>query len=94
MPWKEPMDERERFIAALRSTALGMSDACRIFGVSRKTGYKWLERYKADGPSGLEDRSRAPKVTPWALEDSMQELLVDLRRRHPTWGPRKILEGV
>jgi hypothetical protein len=51
MPWKEtgPMDERLRFIAAVSAGALGMSDACRLFGISRKSGYKWLERYKAGG---------------------------------------------
>jgi putative transposase len=92
MPWKDPMDQRVHFIAAVSGSGLAMTEACRLFGISRKTGYKWLERYKTDGPAGLADRSRAPGVTPWALEDSMAELLVDARRRHPTWGPRKILD--
>jgi putative transposase len=91
MPWKEPMDERVRFIAAI-SSGLRMTEACRLFGVSRKTGYKWLERYKTYGPSGLEDESRAPKTIPWALEEDMVDLLVEVRRRHPTWGPRKVLD--
>jgi transposase InsO family protein len=84
------MDERVRFIAGLRS-GLGMAEACRSYGVSRKTGYKWLERYKLDGPSGLEERSRAPHRMPWAIDDDMQELLIAARCRHPTWGPRKLL---
>src|SRR4051812_17187165 len=92
MPWKEPMDERLRFIATLSESGLEMSEACRLFGVSRKTGYKWLERYKTHGPSGLEDRSRAPKTTPWALGQEVADLLVEARRKHPTWGPRKILD--
>jgi len=85
------MDQRVRFVAALTGGGFGMSEACRSFGISRKTGYKWLERYKTHGPSGLEDQSRAPKTTPWALEQEMAELLVRARRRRPRWGPRKIV---
>jgi putative transposase len=84
------MDERVRFIAGLRS-GLGMGEACRSYGISRKTGYKWLERYKTEGPSGLEERSRAPHRMPWAIDDEMVEILVDARCRHPSWGPRKLL---
>jgi putative transposase len=69
-----------------------MTEACRIFGISRKTGYKWLERYKTYGPAGLVDQSRAPKQTPWAMSEKLAEALVQVRRRHPTWGPRKILD--
>src|SRR5688572_16157632 len=94
MPWKEtgPMDERVRFIAAVSGGGLAMSETCRLFKVSRKTGYKWLERYKTFGPAGLEDQSRAPKTMPWAIEEELAETLVRARRRHPTWGPRKILD--
>ena len=84
------MDERVRFIAGLQS-GLGMVEACRSYGISRKTGYKWLERYKLDGPSGLEERSRAPHRMPWAIDEEMTEILVDARCRHPSWGPRKLL---
>jgi transposase InsO family protein len=86
------MDQRVQFIAAVSGNGLAMTEACKLFDVSRKTGYKWLERYKTYGPSGLEDRSRAPKKTPWALDRLMAEVLVEVRRRHPTWGPRKILD--
>jgi putative transposase len=85
------MDQRVRFVAAINTGALSMSEACRLFGVSRKSGYKWLERYKSDGPRGLEDRSRAPKMVPWALGGEMVERLVGARQRHPTWGARKVL---
>src|SRR5689334_10032320 len=92
MPWKEasPMDERLRFIAGLRS-GLGMGEVCRNYGVSRKTGYKWLRRYELEGPRGLEERSRAPHRAAWAIEEEMAMLLVDARCRHPHWGPRKLL---
>jgi putative transposase len=84
------MDERVRFIAGLQA-GLGMGEACRGYGISRKTGYKWLERYKLDGPSGLVERSRAPHRMPWAIDDEMAEIVVDARCRHPSWGPRKLL---
>jgi transposase InsO family protein len=84
------MDERVRFIAGLQS-GLGMGEACRSYGISRKTGYKWLERYKLEGPGGLTERSRAPRRMPWAIDDEMAEMLIESRCRHPTWGPRKLL---
>ncbi len=88
------MDERLRFIAAVSGSRMAMSEACRLFGVSRKTGYKWMERYKTYGLSGLEDQSRAPKTIPWAVDEETAELVVQVRRRHPSWGPRKILDAL
>jgi putative transposase len=95
MPWKEtgPMDERLRFIAAVSAVGAGrMTETCRLFGISRKSGYKWLERYKVGGPAALEDRSRAPKTSPWALDGEVSALVVAARNAHPTWGPRKLLD--
>ena len=65
MPWNEvsPMDQRVRFIADLQRKYLSLSELCRHFGVSRKTAYKWIERYEADGPAGLVDRSRRSPTT-------------------------------
>lgn len=94
MPWKEPMDERVQFVATVSRTQLTMSEACRLFGVSRKTGYKWLERYKTYGPSGLEDQSRAPKTIPWTVDRETADLIVQVRQRHPSWGPRKIIDAL
>ena len=61
MPWREtcPMDERMRFVLACEAGEESFSELCRGYGVSRKTGYKWLDRYRALGPVGLVDRSRA-----------------------------------
>lgn len=86
------MDERVRFIAALRTGALTMAEACRLFGISRKSGYKWLERYETQGVRGLEEQSRAPHTVPWATGDKVSRLLVETRRAHPTWGAGKILD--
>lgn len=67
-----------------------MSDLCREFGISRKTGYKFLERYKAKGAAGLFDESRRPRTAPHRTPQPTRELLASLKRKHPTWGPKKI----
>lgn len=94
MPWSETtrMDERQRFIELLESCRFTMTELCESFGISRKTGYKWAERYVREGVAGLEDRSRAPKRCPHATEARCVEALVEERRRHPQWGPRKLLD--
>src|SRR5262249_47805056 len=74
----------------LEKTGARFSDVCRDFGISRKTGYKWLRRYQSLGPSGLEERSRAPHSHPNAMREGLAEALLELRRKHPRWGPRKL----
>jgi len=68
-----------------------MATLCRRYGISRKTGYKWLGRYGEGGVAGLEDRNRAPRGTPHGLAPEVTEKILTLRRRYPTWGPRKLL---
>jgi transposase-like protein len=68
-----------------------MADLCREFGVSRKTAYKWVARYRTDGPAGLADRSRAPLSHPARLDSVVVEAVLQARREHPHWGARKIL---
>lgn len=93
MPWDERtrMDQRVRFIGLLESTAYTMTELCREFGISRKTGYKWAQRYMEEGVDGLRDRSRAPKSCPHRTERRCEEALVGERKKHPRWGPRKLL---
>ena len=92
MPWKETtvLDDRVKFIAMYLSEELSMADLCREFGISRKTGYKFVERYEVYGPEGLYDLSRAPHDHPNAVAEEVEELIADLRSAHPTWGPRKL----
>jgi transposase InsO family protein len=71
-----------------------MSDLCREFGISRKTGYKFWERYKQDGPTGLEDVSRAPKRVARRTAPELEQALVEARKRHPTWGGRKLKRAI
>lgn len=67
-----------------------MTELCRQHGVSPKTGYKWVQRYHDGGLPNLMDRSRAPHSRPYALRDEIVEAVVALRRKRPTWGPRKL----
>ena len=61
------------------------------YGISRKTGYKWLRRHAEEGQPGLQDRSHAPHHCPHRLEPEIAGLILRARRRHPDWGPRKLL---
>jgi len=92
MPWSrtEPMDERMSFIVRWREGALPMTELCRQYGVSRRTGYKWVERYEAEGPAGLQERSRAPLHHPQAVEPAIAAAALTARHEHPSWGPRKV----
>lgn len=93
MPWNEctRMDERRRFIEAYLSGAFGMGELCRAAGISRPTGYLWVERHRQQGEAGLSDRSHAPHHCPHRTPREVTEALLVLREQHPTWGPRKLL---
>lgn len=92
MGWKETcaMEERFRFIEASRAGEFSLAELCRQFGVTRKTGYKWLERYEAGGIEALKDRSRAPIEHPNRVLDEVAEAVIQARRDHMHWGPEKI----
>jgi putative transposase len=93
MPWEETtrMSRRMQFIAAFDSCQYSMTELCERYGISRKTGYKWTGRFGKEGLEGLKDRSRAPKSCPHGTSEETAEKLLELRRSHPTWGPRKLL---
>jgi transposase InsO family protein len=86
------MTERLKFIRESLSGLYTTSELCERFGISRKTGYKWLARFEALGSSGLSDRSHAPKSCPHKLEAIVAAWIVAARRKHPHWGPRKLLD--
>jgi putative transposase len=83
---------RQQFVERwfLSREELAFIDHCERFGVPRATAYEWLERYEALGPNGLDDRSSAPRSSPHATSADLVELILDARRQHPTWGPRKL----
>jgi transposase InsO family protein len=70
---------------------MSMTELCEAYGISRKTGYKWVERFFAGGLPALADRSRAPHHRPHAVAEEVVEAIVELRKRHRTWGPKKLL---
>ena len=92
MAWKEThvMDERMKFVSNWLSGEMSFSELCRFYGVSRKTGYKFVERYQVEGPAGLEDRSRAPHHHPNAVDEEREAAIVAMRVKHPTWGAKKL----
>ncbi len=93
MPWKESsvMEERLRFVARLLDGE-SMSDVCRQFGISRKTGYKIYNRYKEHGLEALCDRSRRPVRYANQLPVQIEQMIVRLKKEKRHWGARKIRE--
>src|SRR5271156_4437106 len=93
MPWKEcsVMDERLRFVAKLLDGE-AMTDVCREFGISRKTGYKLFDRYKDHGLEALGDRSRRPVRYANQLPPQIESLITACKPEKPHWGARKIRE--
>jgi putative transposase len=93
MPWSQtsPMDQKTQFIADYLRRSLSISELCTNYGISRKTGYKWIDRYLRDGPQGLKDRSTTPYTAPNRTAEHIVRALIDLRGHHPTWGAGKLL---
>ena len=92
MPWKATchMDERVQFIARVLAGEDEMTALCREYGVSRKTGYKWLGRYITEGAAGLAERSHAPLQHGQAHDLAVVQAVLGLRQRWPHWGPKKL----
>ena len=92
MPWSQtsPMDQRTQFIADYLRESLTITELCDLYGVSRKTGYKWIDRYLRQGPAGLEERSRRPRRSPNETAPEIVAAFLEARRRHPSWGGKKL----
>lgn len=92
MPWKEfsTMSQRLEFVTLATAENANIRHLCRCFGVSPRTAYKWLDRFQSDGANGLEDRSRQPHHSPSRTPAEMEELVTNLRSKHPAWGGRKL----
>jgi len=93
MPWQRvsPMDLRFEFNHAYATGHCSMTELCDQYGISRKTGYKWVARFEAEGRAGLADRSRRPQTSPRATDPTIVERLCEARRQHPTWSARKLI---
>jgi transposase len=92
MPWKEvtDMEEKARFVSLLKTDRYTVSELCEQFGISRKTGYKYRERYEEEGLRGLEPRSHRTKACPHRTSEEVERLIVLERTLHWTWGPKKL----
>jgi putative transposase len=93
MPWQEtnPVLERHHFAQDLDSGHWTMTELCLRYGISRNTGYKWLQRYRQSGARGLHDHSRAPRSCPHETPDAVVQLILNEHTRFG-WGARKILK--
>ncbi len=92
MPWKQvtTMDEKLRFVSLLKTDRYTMTELCEQFGISRKTGHEYLERYDESGVAGLVPRSHRPLSCPHRTDENVEELIVAERLAHQTWGPKKL----
>lgn len=92
MPWKESnaLEQRNAFITEWTKGETSIAELCRIYEISRKTAYKWLERFELSGRAGLGNLSRAPHHSPQAISEEQAAAIIAERQAHPNWGARKI----
>jgi len=92
MPWEAAtlLSLRLDFCIQAETAGCNFSDLCRKFGISREIGYKWLRRYRENGITALQDRSRQPHSSPGRSSPSLEQAVIDLRLKYPAWGPRKL----
>lgn len=84
------MSLRMAFVTQALEEGAKMSALCQAYGISRKTGYKWLRRYLVEGLDGLSDRSRRPRHSPGRTPEATEQQILELRQAHPAWGGRKL----
>ena len=97
MAWIEesPMSQKFRFIGDYLNNYFSVTELCKRFGISRKTGYKWINRYQSSGmPDAIFDLSKRPHNSPAKTADEIVQALLKVRDKHPFWGPRKLLNLV
>ena len=92
MPWRttDLVTIREEFVEQAMSGRHPVAALCNAYGISEKTGDKWINRFKEEGSPGLSDRSRAPHETPHKISLDVRGEILALREKHPTWGPKKL----
>jgi len=92
MVWRNvlPMEERVRFVLETQLGLFTMTELSQRYGISRKTGYKWLNRFNEQGIEGIREHSRAPRHCPHRTPDDVVKRILAERQKHPKWGPKKI----
>src|SRR5689334_12847563 len=93
MPWQErsSVDLRVQFAGEWQKDEIPFAELCRRYGISRKTGYKWVERYFDAGPGAIEARTSRPHSNARAIEDDVVHAILVLKKHRPFWGPKKLL---
>ena len=94
MPWKGVTvnEERQRFLHDFKLGHYSVSDLADRFSVSRKTAHKWISRHNQFGDNGFHELSRRPYNSPFQTDPATAQELVALRKAHPSWGARKLLD--
>src|SRR5262245_16754340 len=92
MPWKEStvVTQRQELVSLAVAEGANVTELCQRFGISRKTAYKWIARFKVDGAAGLQNQSRRPHSSPEKADAEIVQHVLELRDKHPTWGGRKL----
>lgn len=92
MPWKvsDTMTLRKEFVILAIKSETNIRELCRRFGISAKTGYKWIRRFSEEGEQGLENRTCRPKKSPSRTPPTQEKTVVAMRDQHRAWGGRKI----
>ncbi len=88
------MNERLKFIADVQRELYSFTELCEHYGISRKTGYKWVDRYSREGVDGLKDRPRTPLHCPHRMAEEIAVAIIEAKKQHPTWGPKKLLPWI
>ena len=86
----EVSEQRIRFVVEASLSGRSMTELCASFGISRPTGYLWLERYRAGGVAGMQEGSRRPRFSPSRTAPPIEQRIVQLRRQRPDWGARRL----
>ena len=96
MPWKvqDVSEVRAEVVELMSAEGANVSELCRRFGISRKTAYKWRERFREGGREQLRNQSRRPRTSPTRTPESIEQRLLELRDQHPAWGARKLHESL
>jgi putative transposase len=84
------MSQREEFVRLVYQRRHPITELCVAFGISEKTGHKWLSRFRHDGLPGLADRSHAPYSAAHQVSARLRRDIISLRGKHPSWGARKL----
>ena len=94
MPWRgvTVSEQRQRFLEDYQLNYYPVIELAERFSTSRKTAYKWIDRFEEDGQNGFHEHSRRPHGCPWQTDPAIVQELVELRKAHPHWGPRKLLD--